>query len=74
MEHGLIAWFLDRCQENARVIKQAPEAFVIMAIMIAVLVYIAVNKLHSERFADLNDRIAFLDDRLKDYESRRTWR
>lgn len=69
MEHGVVAWFLDRCRENARVVKDAPEAFVIMAIVVAAIVYFVIDKLHSERFADLGERIAFLDDRLKDYQN-----
>lgn len=70
MEHGFVAWFLDRFRENIRVVREAPEAFIIMAIVVASIVYFIVNGLHPERFAQLNDRVAFLDDKLKDYQER----
>ena len=70
MEHGFVAWFLDPCHENMRVVKQAPEAFLIMGLLVSVVVYLAVSKFHEERFADLGERIAFLDDRVSDYQTR----
>ena len=70
MEHGLVAWFLDRCRENFRVVREAPEAFAIMAIVIAVIVYFAIDKLHAERFAELGERVAFLNDQVNDYRNR----
>jgi hypothetical protein len=62
-----IAWLLDRCRENFRVVKEAPEAFLIMAVMIAALTYFIVGELHSERFAAMDQTEKYLARQLDDY-------
>jgi hypothetical protein len=69
MEH-IAAWLLDRLQENFRVVKEAPEAIVLIAIVIGIIVYLVVDKLHSERFAVLADRIGSLNEQISDYRSK----
>jgi hypothetical protein len=50
-----------------RVIKDAPEAFVIMAIVVSAIVYFAAEQFHGERFATLHDHIQYLENKVKDY-------
>jgi hypothetical protein len=70
MEHGAFQWILDRIRENLRVIKEAPEAVVFLTLAVGALLYFSIDKLYNERFATMTNRIAFLDDRLRDYRER----
>jgi hypothetical protein len=70
MEHGIAGWFLDRLHENLAVLKEAPEAIALVAIAVGLIVYFAVDKLHSERFAVLNERIASLNEQVAAYRGK----
>ena len=58
MEHGLIARIVDRAVANARVIRRAPEAVVLVGIITFGVSYFAFQHFHRERVAALNDTIA----------------
>lgn len=70
MEHGLITRIVDRAIANARVIRGAPEAVVLVGIITLGVSYFAFQHFHPERVGALNDRIASQERLLTDYRTK----
>jgi hypothetical protein len=70
MEHGLVARIADRMMANARMVKEAPEVFVLLGIMTLGLSYLVLQEFHRERLAVLNDRIASQEALLGEYRTK----
>jgi hypothetical protein len=70
MEADLFARILDRAVANTRVIRGAPEAIALTALVAAGISYFGSLQVHRERVAVLNDRIASQDRLLTDYRTK----
>ena len=70
MEHGLVARIADRMTGNARMVREAPEVFVLLGIMTLGLSYLVLQEFHRERLAVLNDRIASQEALLGEYRTK----
>lgn len=70
MEHRLITRIVDRAVANARVIQGAPEAVVLVGIIILGVSYFILQHFHRERVAAFNDRIASQEQLLADYRTK----
>jgi hypothetical protein len=69
MEHGFVGRTIDRVVADARVLRGAPEAVVLVGI-IAFVCYFGFQHFYRERFAALNDRITSQDRLLVDYRTK----
>src|SRR6516225_9583878 len=67
MEHGFLAPMTDRIAANARVIRRAPEAIAVTALVAAGISYFGFQQFHRERIAVLNETIAAQERLLADY-------
>ena len=67
MEHGFLAPMTDRIAANARVIRRAPEAIALTALVAAGVSYFGFQQFHRERIAVLNETIAAQERLLADY-------
>jgi len=72
MERGLLVGIIDRVVENARVIRGAPEAIALTAIVAIGISYFGFRQLHREYVAALNDRIVSQERLLIDYRTKLT--
>jgi hypothetical protein len=70
MERGLLVRIIDRAVANARVIRGAPEAITLTAIVAVGLSSFGFQQVHRERFAALNDRIASQERLLTEYRTK----
>jgi hypothetical protein len=70
MQQGLLGRIIDRAVTNARVIRGAPEAIALLAIITLAVSYFAFQHLHHERVAALNDRIASQERLVADYRAK----
>jgi uncharacterized coiled-coil protein SlyX len=70
MQRGFFARILDRVVANVRVIRGAPEAITLTAIVAGGMSYFAFQQFHRERLAALNDRIASQEQLLTDYRTK----
>jgi len=70
MEHGLVGRIIDRLVADARVIRRAPEAIVLVGIIVLGVSYSGFQHFHRERVAALIDRIASQDRLLADYRTK----
>ena len=70
MNPGLFAPIIDRVVANARVIRGAPEAVVLVGITMLALSYFAFQHFHRERVTALNDRILLQERLLVDYRTK----
>ena len=70
MERGFLGRIIDRVLSNARVIRGAPEAIVLVGIIAAGVSYVALQHFHREHVGALNDRIASQERLLADYRSK----
>jgi hypothetical protein len=70
MQRGFFARILDRVVANVRVIRGAPEAIALTAIVTGGMSYFAFQEFHRERLAALNDRIASQEQLLTDYRTK----
>jgi hypothetical protein len=70
MDPGLLARIIDRVVANARVIRRAPEAVVLVGIITFGVSYFAFQHFHRERVAALNDRISSQERLLIDYRTK----
>jgi len=70
MEHGFLARIIDRVAANARVIRRAPEAIALTALVAVGISYFGLQQFHRERVAALNDTIASQDRLLADYRTK----
>jgi hypothetical protein len=67
MEHGFLGRITNRLAANARVIRRAPEAIAVTAIITLGIFFFGFQHFHRERVAALNDRIASQERLLADY-------
>jgi hypothetical protein len=70
MEAGPFARILDRTVASARVIRGAPEAIALTALVAAGISYFGFLQFHRERVAVLNETIAFQERLLTDYRTK----
>jgi len=70
MERGLLVWIIDRAVANARVIRRAPEAIALMAIVAVGMSYLGLHQFHRERVAALDETIASQQRLLTEYRSK----
>ena len=70
MERGLLVWIIDRAVANARVIRRAPEAIALMAIVAVGMSYLGFHQFHRERVAALDETIASQQRLLTEYRSK----
>jgi hypothetical protein len=70
MEHGFLAPMTDRIAANVRVIRGAPEAIALAALVAAGISYFGSLQLHRERVATLNETIASHERLLSDYRTK----
>jgi hypothetical protein len=70
MEHGFFPRIIDRTVANARVIRGAPEAIALVAIITLGVSYFAFQHFLRERAAALNDRILLQERLLIDYRAK----
>jgi hypothetical protein len=70
MERGLLVRIIDRAVANARVIRGAPEAIALTAIIAVGMSYLGLQQFDRERVAALNDRIASQERLLTDYRTK----
>jgi hypothetical protein len=69
-ERGLLVRITDRAIANARVIRGAPEAIALTAIVAVGMSYFAFQQFHRERVAALNDRIASHERLITEYRTK----
>jgi hypothetical protein len=70
IEDGLSGRIINRALANARVIRGAPEAIALTALVAVVISYFGFLQFHRERVAVLNETIASQDRLLADYRSK----
>jgi hypothetical protein len=70
MQRGFFARILDRVVGNVRVVRGAPEAIALTAIVAVGMSYFTFQEFHRERLAALNDRIASQERLLTDYRTK----
>ena len=70
MEAGLFARILDRAVASARVIRRAPEAIALAALLAAGISYFAFQQFHRESVGVLNQTIAAQGRLLADYRTK----
>src|ERR1700739_2577336 len=70
MEHGFLAPMTDRIAANVRVIRGAPEAIALAALVAAGISYFGSLQLHRERVATLNETIASHERLFSDYRTK----
>jgi hypothetical protein len=70
MEQGFVGRTIDRVVADARVIRGAPEAVVLVGIIAFAVCYFGFQHFYRERFAALNDRITSQDRLLVDYRTK----
>jgi hypothetical protein len=70
MEHGLFSSMMDRVVANVRVIREAPEAIALTAILAIGMSYFAFQQFYRERLAALDDRIVSQERLLTDYRNK----
>src|SRR5215470_13499538 len=70
MERGLLARLIDRAVANARVIRGAPEAIALTAIIAVGVSYFGFQQFPRERVAALHDTIAAQERLLADYRTK----
>jgi hypothetical protein len=70
MEHGLLVRIIDRAVANALVIRGAPEAIALTALVALGISYLGFLQFHRERVAALNDRIVSQERLLTDYRTK----
>jgi hypothetical protein len=70
MEYGLFAQIIDRVVANARVIRGAPEAIALTALVAAGISYFGSLQIHRERVAALDETIASQERLLSDYRTK----
>jgi len=70
MEHGLLARITDRVAANARVIRRAPEAIALTALVAAGMSYFGFQQFHRERVAVLNETIVAQERLLSEYRTK----
>ena len=70
MDHRFLAPIIDRVVANARAIRGAPEAVVLVGITMLALSYFAFQHFHREAVAALNDRISSQERLLLDYRAK----
>ena len=70
MEHGFLAPMTDRIAANARVIRRAPEAIAVTALVAAGISYFGFQQFHRESVAALNQTIASQGRLLADYRTK----
>ena len=70
MEHAFAARLRDRVQANARAVRAAPEAFLLLAIITIGVSYFAFLQVQGERLAVLENRMASQETLLADYRTR----
>jgi uncharacterized coiled-coil protein SlyX len=72
MEHGFVGRIMDRAVANTRVLQGAPEAIVLVGIVVFGVSYSGFQHFHRERVADLNGRLASQDRLLAEYRTKLT--
>jgi hypothetical protein len=70
MEHSFVGRIIDRLVADARVIRGAPEAIVLVGIIVFGVSYSGFQHFHREHVTALNDRIASQDRLLADYRTK----
>jgi hypothetical protein len=70
MEHGLFSSMMDRVVANVRVIREAPEAIALTAILAIGMSYLSFQQFYRERLAALDDRIVSQERLLTDYQTK----
>jgi hypothetical protein len=70
MQRGFFARILDRVVANVRVVRGAPEAIALTAIVAVGMSCFTFQEFHRERLAALNDRIASQERLLTDYRTK----
>src|ERR1700757_37062 len=70
MEAGLFARIVDRAVASARVIRRAPEAIALAALVAAGISYFGFQQFHRESVAALNQTIASQGQLLADYRTK----
>lgn len=70
MNVGLLARIIDRVVANARVIRGAPEAVALVALITLGVSCFAFQHFHGERVAALNDKISLQERLLADYRTK----
>jgi hypothetical protein len=70
MERGMLLWIIDRAVANARVIRRAPEATALTAIVAVGVSYLGLHQFHRDRVAALNDTIASQQRVLTEYQAK----
>ena len=70
MEHGLFSSMMDRVVANVRVIREAPEAIALTAILAIGMSYFSFQQFYRERLAALDDRIVSQERLFTDYETK----
>jgi len=70
MEHDFVGRIIDRLVADARVIRRAPEAIVLVGIIVLGVSYSGLQHFHRERVAGLNGRIASQERLLADYRTK----
>lgn len=70
MEYGFLGRIIDRVIANARVIRRAPEAIVLTAIITLGISFFGFQHFHRERVTALNDRIASQERLVADYRTK----
>ena len=70
MEHDFVGRIIDRLVADARVIRRAPEAIVLVGIIVFGVSYPSFQRIHRKRVAALNDGIASQDRLLADYRTK----
>ena len=72
MEYDFVGRIIDRLVADARVIRGAPEAIVLVGIIVFGVSYSGFQHFHRERVADLNGRLASQDQLLAEYWTKLT--
>jgi hypothetical protein len=70
MEHGFVGRTIDRIVADARVIRGASEAIVLVGIIVFGVSYFGFQHFHRERVAALKDRIAWQERLLAEYQTK----
>jgi hypothetical protein len=70
MEHGFVGRILDRAVANLAGVKAAPEAFLLLAIIISGVSYFAFRQFERESVSALENKMALQEVRITEYRNR----
>jgi len=71
MEHGFVGRILDRAAANLAGVKAAPEAFLLLAIIISGVSFFAFRQFERESLSALENKMALQEARITEYRNRR---